>query len=60
MIGHIAIARTPLAPTGQVEIRGELWQARLLGEIYLPVGASVRVKSVDGLMLIVDSSQDLV
>ena len=31
MIGGTAIARTPLTPTGQVEIRGELWQASLRG-----------------------------
>jgi len=59
MIGASAIVRTPLAPTGQVEIRGELWQARLTGPSSLPpgtsvpAGASVIVKSIDGLTLIV-------
>jgi membrane-bound serine protease (ClpP class) len=54
MIGAIAIAATPLQPSGQVEIRGELWQARLSGLPSLPVGASVIVRSIDGLTLLVE------
>ena len=54
MIGGLAIARTQLVPSGQVEIRGELWQARLYGEQALPVGAAVAVREVDGLVLIVE------
>jgi membrane-bound serine protease (ClpP class) len=54
MLGHVAIARTPLAPTGQVEIRGELWQASLPPQTTLPAGASVRVRKVDGLLLLVE------
>jgi membrane-bound serine protease (ClpP class) len=38
MIGGTAIARTPLNPTGQVEIRGELWQASLRGQASLAIG----------------------
>lgn len=60
MIGGIAIARTPLSPTGQVEIRGELWQASLRGQTSLPVGASVRVRDVEGLLLIVETDRDSV
>jgi membrane-bound serine protease (ClpP class) len=60
MLEHIAIARTPLSPTGQVEIRGELWQARLRGLAYLPTGSAVRVKGVEELTLVVESSQDAV
>ena len=37
MIGAIAIAQTPLTPTGQVEIRGELWQASLRGHAIAPM-----------------------
>ena len=58
MIGHTAIARTHLAPTGQVEIRGELWQASLRGPAELPKGATVVVKDVEDLMLIVEPSGD--
>jgi membrane-bound serine protease (ClpP class) len=54
MIGATAIAATPLAPSGQVEIRGELWQARLSGLPSLPIGAPVIVRSIDGLTLLVE------
>jgi membrane-bound serine protease (ClpP class) len=60
MIGGIAIARTPLSPTGQVEIRGELWQASLRGQSSLPVGASALVRGVEGLVLIVEPTTDSV
>jgi membrane-bound serine protease (ClpP class) len=57
MIGATAIARTPLSPTGQVEIRGELWQASLPEHAALPTGATVIVKHVEGLVLIVEPSK---
>ena len=60
MIGGTAIARTPLNPTGQVEIRGELWQASLRGHASLSVGSTVSVRSVEGLVLIVEPVQDTV
>jgi membrane-bound serine protease (ClpP class) len=58
MLGHIAIARTPLSPTGQVEIRGEIWQAALHDTSTLPTGAHVRVKTVEGLLLIVEPAKE--
>lgn len=60
MLGHIAIARTPLSPRGQVEIRGELWQARVRGDASVPIGSAVLVKGVEELTLVVESSQDAV
>jgi membrane-bound serine protease (ClpP class) len=54
MIGATAIAATPLQPSGQVEIRGELWQARLPGTSSLPAGSPVIVRSIDGLTLLVE------
>ncbi len=60
MIGGTAIVRTPLNPTGQVEIRGELWQASLRGHASLAVGSTVSVRAVDGLLLIVEPVQDTV
>jgi membrane-bound serine protease (ClpP class) len=54
MIGGTAIVRTPLNPTGQVEIRGELWQASLRGSASLAVGSVVSVRGVEGLVLIVE------
>jgi membrane-bound serine protease (ClpP class) len=58
MIGGTAIVRTPLNPTGQVEIRGELWQASLRGAPSLAIGSAVYVRGVEGLMLIVEPAQD--
>ncbi len=58
MIGAKAIARTPLNPTGQVEIRGELWQASLRGPASLSAGSVVRVRKVEGLTLIVEPEPD--
>ena len=54
LVGGTAIARTTLAPSGQVEIRGELWQATLQGAPALPAGAAVTVKGVHGLNLAVE------
>ncbi|MBS1822855.1 MAG: nodulation protein NfeD [Acidobacteria bacterium] len=56
MVGAIAIVRTPLAPTGQVEVRGELWQARLVDPVSAPVpaGATVYVRAVEDLTLLVE------
>jgi membrane-bound serine protease (ClpP class) len=60
MIGAVASVRAPLEGASnsgefQVEIRGELWQARLLsgGPSPLP-GSSVCVKAVEGLVLLVE------
>jgi membrane-bound serine protease (ClpP class) len=54
MVGHIGIAVTPLAPEGQVEVRGEIWRARLAdGAGPVPAGAEIQVRAVDGLTLTV-------
>jgi membrane-bound serine protease (ClpP class) len=58
LLGQLATVQTPLSPDGQVEIRGELWQARLGNGGGLPAGASVRVKDIDNLLLIVESAQN--
>ena len=58
MIGHTAIVHTPLDPTGQVEIRGELWQATLRAAAHLPPGATVIVKEVNGLLLSVEPEKE--
>ncbi|WP_158943667.1 nodulation protein NfeD [Granulicella sp. S190] len=54
MIGGTAIVRTPLCPEGQVEIRGELWQASLRGQESLAVGSLVSVRELQGLVLVVE------
>ena len=54
MLGHTGVAMTPLAPSGQIEIRGEIWQATLpTGADSLPAGARVTVRAIDGLTLTV-------
>jgi membrane-bound serine protease (ClpP class) len=58
MVGGTAIVRTPLNPSGQVEIRGELWQASLRGAASLAVGSAVSVRGVDGLVLIVEPAEN--
>ncbi len=58
MVGGLAVTRQTLNPTGQIEIRGELWQATLYEpSVPLPPGAPVRVRAVDGLTLIVELAQ---
>ena len=54
MLRQIATVITPLAPTGQVEVRGELWQARLTNPAAtLGPGAQAHVDAIDGLTLLV-------
>jgi membrane-bound serine protease (ClpP class) len=50
LVGATAVARSRLAPEGQVGVQGELWRAVVEGE---PVdeGAAVRIVGVDGLTL---------
>jgi membrane-bound serine protease (ClpP class) len=55
MIGNIAVVRTPLAPSGQVEVRGELWMATLQPGGFQPAGATVIVRGVQGLHLLVET-----
>lgn len=56
MLRQTATAVTPLGPSGQVEVRGELWQARLRTPgTALAVGAQVKVREMDGLVLLVDA-----
>jgi membrane-bound serine protease (ClpP class) len=52
LIGLTAVAQQPLAPTGQVLVHGELWQA----ESPVPVapGEKVQVRAVRNLTLLVD------
>ncbi len=59
MLRQIATVVTPLAPTGQVEVRGELWQARLTDPAAtLAPGAHAHVDAIDGLTLLVHPLTD--
>ncbi|MEO6802651.1 MAG: NfeD family protein, partial [Granulicella sp.] len=60
MVNGVGVVRSPLGPTGQIAIRGELWQATLDPPPFtpLPIGSTVRVRAVDGLLLIVESTAE--
>jgi membrane-bound serine protease (ClpP class) len=49
MVGQIGEAATPLAPRGQIRVRGEIWQAQSADPV--PVGTAVEVVHVRGLTL---------
>lgn len=59
MVGHTAVAMTPILPAGelpvgQVEVRGEIWKATLPpGSPSVPAGTQVTVHAVDNLTLTV-------
>jgi membrane-bound serine protease (ClpP class) len=52
LIGETGVARTALSPEGKIFVRGELWNA--VASSPLPIGQLVVVRSVDGLILLVD------
>ncbi|MGH2711304.1 MAG: NfeD family protein [Actinomycetota bacterium] len=56
MIGLAGEARSELAPEGQAWVKGALWRARALNGP-IASGARVRVRRVDGLLLIVQEEQ---
>ena len=49
MVGLVGVARTALAPDGQLAVRGELWEA--VSEQPVSAGDEVEVTAVDGLRL---------
>ena len=55
MIGEIGIARTSIGTEGKVFVHGELWNAVTAGAI--AEGSRVRVASVNGLHLVVESAE---
>lgn len=52
MVGEIGVAQTPLEPEGKVFVHGEIWNA--VAKTTVPEGSRVRVKSVDGLHVMVE------
>lgn len=52
LIGATGKAVGPLAPSGQVRVLGELWEAR--SEVEVPPGGAIRVLAVRGLELDVE------
>ena len=55
MIGTVGETITPLAPTGQVKVDGEIWQAQASDGI--GVGEHVRITGVKGLTLQVEKAE---
>jgi membrane-bound serine protease (ClpP class) len=53
LVGAIGHATGPLAPSGQVRVLGELWEAHAAEAV--PSGAAVRVLAVRGLELDVEA-----
>jgi membrane protein implicated in regulation of membrane protease activity len=56
MIGANAEVITPLEPTGQVRINGEIWEAHAdnIAQAGVGVGETVRIRSIEGLTLEVE------
>ncbi len=55
LIGAEGIVIQPLAPSGYVRVRGELWQAEVEGEtLSIEKGEIVRITGIRGLKLIVE------
>jgi membrane-bound serine protease (ClpP class) len=52
MVGEVGVARTPLAPEGQILVHGEYWEA--VSATPIEAGARVRVKAVQGMRLLVE------
>jgi membrane protein implicated in regulation of membrane protease activity len=54
MIGERGIAKERLAPSGYVQVHGELWRAEILGEeSTIEKGQTVRIIKIEGLTLFV-------
>ncbi len=58
MIGQSGIARSALAPSGQVSVMGELWNAR--STVPIAAGEPVVVRGVNGLTLNVEPAHETV
>jgi membrane-bound serine protease (ClpP class) len=56
LVGATGEATERLAPSGQIRVLGELWEARSSSE--LPRGSRVRVVAVHGLTLEVEAMED--
>jgi membrane-bound serine protease (ClpP class) len=52
LIGETGVVKTPLTPTGRIQVHGELWLAQCTQPVV--VGQRVRVTAVDGLTLDVE------
>jgi len=55
MVGEIGVEQTPLEPEGKVFVHGEIWNA--VAKTTVAEGSRVRVKSVDGLHVMVEPAE---
>jgi membrane-bound serine protease (ClpP class) len=58
LVGAVGEVREPLDPDGQIFIHGALWKARTTDGAQIGLGNRVRVRSVDGLTLVVEPAPD--
>lgn len=58
LVGRLAVANDPLAPSGYVRVGSELWAAELRDGGEAPAGFALRVAEVRGLTLIVEPQED--
>ena len=52
MLGSLGVAQTDIESEGKVLVRGEIWDARARAKVLK--GTRVRVRELDGLILVVD------
>jgi membrane-bound serine protease (ClpP class) len=57
MIGLSGEARSDLSPEGQAWVKGALWKARAMNGP-IPKGSRVRVRRIDGLLLLVQAEEE--
>jgi membrane-bound serine protease (ClpP class) len=55
MMGYTGVAMDDLSPTGAVRIRGEIWKARAVDGTNIVKGTRVRVKDLEGMVLLVEA-----
>ena len=58
LVHRRGVAVTSLAPHGWVRVRGELWRAQITSDQPIAEGATVQVRDVEGLVLIVECESD--
>jgi membrane protein implicated in regulation of membrane protease activity len=59
MMGACGTAKERLAPSGYVEVRGELWKAEVMEDVGpIEAGESVKVQELRGLTLIVQKNNE--
>lgn len=58
LVGLVGEARGELAPEGHIWVKGALWKGRAMHGEHIEQGSKVRVRRVDGLLLLVEEDAD--